>query len=45
MKSVLKGAHFPSVDKVKAKMAQLLNDLGVDECVYKEGEYIEGNKS
>ena len=31
VKSVLKGTHFPSVEGVKAKMAQLLNGLGVDE--------------
>ena len=31
MKSVLKGTHFPSVNEVKAKTAQLVNGLGVDE--------------
>ena len=31
VKSVLKGTHFPSVEEVKAKTAQLLNGLGVDE--------------
>ena len=56
MKSVLKGTHFPSVDEVKTKTAQLLNGLGVDElstalnngmqrCVDKEEEYIEEDKS
>ena len=31
VKSVLKGTQFPSVDEVKAKTAQVLNGLGVDE--------------
>ena len=31
VKSVLKGTHFPSVEEVKEKTAQLLNGLVVDE--------------
>ena len=34
MKSVLNGTHFPSVEEAKAKTAQLLNGLGVEEVYH-----------